>query len=102
IDDPVGAISVHGVVGAWGTLAVGLFGDLEKIGSGLARGGQIGVQLLGIVAVFAWVVVTALVLFGILKAAKVLRVDEKEELQGLDISEHGAESYSGFQVFSNM
>ena len=70
IDDPVGAISVHGVVGAWGTLAVGLFGDLEKIGSGLARGGQIGVQLLGIVAVFAWVVVTALVLFGILKAAK--------------------------------
>ncbi|MFW6292107.1 MAG: ammonium transporter [Spirochaetota bacterium] len=102
IDDPVGAISVHGVVGAWGTLAVGLFGDLEKIGSGLARGGQIGVQLLGIVAVFAWVVVTALVLFGILKAAKVLRVDEKEELQGLDISEHGAESYSGFQIFSNM
>ena len=102
IDDPVGAISVHGVVGAWGTLAVGLFGDLEKIGSGLARGGQIGVQLLGIVAVFAWVVVTALILFGILKAAKVLRVDEKEELQGLDISEHGAESYSGFQVFSNM
>ncbi len=102
IDDPVGAISVHGVVGAWGTLAVGLFGDLEKIGSGLARGGQIGVQLLGIVAVFAWVVVTALVLFGILKAAKLLRVDEKEELQGLDISEHGAESYSGFQVFSNM
>jgi ammonium transporter, Amt family len=102
IDDPVGAISVHGVVGAWGTLAVGLFGDLEKIGSGLARGGQIGVQLLGIVAVFAWVVVTALVLFGILKAAKLLRVDEKEELQGLDISEHGAESYSGFQIFSNM
>ncbi len=102
IDDPVGAISVHGVVGAWGTLAVGLFGDLEKIGSDLARGGQIGVQLLGIVAVFAWVVVTAFVLFGILKAAKLLRVDGNDELQGLDISEHGAESYSGFQIFSNM
>ena len=102
VDDPVGAISVHGVVGAWGTLAVGLFGDLETIGSGLTRGGQIGVQLLGIVAVFAWVVVTAFVLFGILKAAKLLRVDEEDELLGLDISEHGAESYSGFQIFSNM
>ena len=102
IDDPVGAISVHGVVGAWGTLAVGLFGDLEKIGSGLTRGGQIGVQLLGIVAVFAWVLVTAFVLFGILKAAKLLRVSEEDEMLGLDISEHGAESYSGFQIFSNM
>ncbi len=102
VDDPVGAISVHGVVGAWGTLAVGLFGDLETIGSGLTRGGQIGVQLLGIVAVFLWVVVTAFVLFGILKAAKLLRVDEEDELLGLDISEHGAESYSGFQIFSNM
>jgi len=102
VDDPVGAVSVHGVCGAWGTLAVALFGDLEKIGSGLTRGGQIGVQLLGIVSVFAWVVVTALVLFGILKAAGLLRVDEKDELQGLDISEHGSESYSGFQIFSNM
>ena len=102
IDDPVGAISVHGVVGAWGTIAVGIFGDLDKIGSGLARGAQIGVQALGVVAVFAWVVVTALVLFGVLKAAKVLRVSETEEMQGLDISEHGSESYSGFQIFSNM
>lgn len=102
IDDPVGAISVHGVVGAWGTLAVGLFGDLEKIGSGLSRGGQIGVQLVGVAAVFAWVVVVAFVLFGILKAAGLLRVDEEDELLGLDISEHGAESYSGFQIFSNM
>jgi Amt family ammonium transporter len=102
VDDPVGAISVHGVVGAWGTLAVGLFGDLEKIGSGLSRGGQIGVQLVGIVAVFAWVAVTAFILFGILKAAKLLRVSEEEEMLGLDISEHGAESYSGFQIFSNI
>lgn len=102
IDDPVGAISVHGVVGAWGTLAVGLFGDLELIESGLTRGGQIGVQLLGIIAVFAWVLVTAFILFGILKAAKLLRVSEEEELLGLDISEHGAESYAGFQIFSNV
>ncbi|MFP4375678.1 MAG: ammonium transporter [Spirochaetales bacterium] len=102
IDDPVGAVSVHGICGAWGTLAVGIFGDLEKIGSGLARGGQIGVQALGIVAVFAWVVVTAFILFGILKAVGALRVSEKEELEGLDLSEHGSESYSGFQIFSNM
>jgi Amt family ammonium transporter len=102
IDDPVGAISVHGVVGAWGTLAVGLFGDIEKIGSGLSRGGQIGVQLLGIGAVFAWVVVTAAILFGILKATGNLRVKEEDEMLGLDISEHGAESYAGFQIFSNI
>lgn len=102
VDDPVGAISVHGVVGAWGTLAVGLFGDLEKIDSGLSRGGQIRVQLVGIGAVFFWVVVAAFILFGILKAAKLLRVSEEEEMLGLDISEHGAESYSGFQIFSNI
>lgn len=102
IDDPVGAISVHGVVGAWGTLAVGLFGDLDAIGSGLTRGGQIGVQLVGIGAVFAWVAVTAGVLFFILKKANLLRVSEEDERIGLDISEHGTESYSGFQIFSNM
>ena len=102
IDDPVGAISVHGICGAWGTLAVGIFGDLEKIGSGLTRGGQIGVQALGIVSVFAWVVVGALILFRILKAVGALRVSAKDELQGLDISEHGVESYGGFQIFSNM
>lgn len=102
IDDPVGAISVHGVIGAWGTLAVGLFGDLEKIGSGLTRGGQIGVQLVGIGAVFAWVVVTAGVLFFILRSANLLRVSEEDERIGLDINEHGTESYSGFQIFSNM
>jgi len=102
IDDPVGAVSVHGICGVWGTLAVGIFGDLSKIGSDLSRGGQIGVQALGIAAVFAWVVVTALILFGILKAVKGLRVSPEEELRGLDISEHGVESYSGFQIFSNM
>ncbi len=102
IDDPVGAVSVHGVCGAWGTLAVGLFGDLEKIESGLTRGGQIAVQLAGIAAVFAWVAVTALALFAALKAANLLRVSPKDELQGLDLSEHGSESYAGFQIFSNM
>lgn len=102
VDDPVGAISVHGVTGVWGTLAVGLFGDLERIGSGLSRVGQIGVQLAGIGAVLVWVLATSFILFGLLKAMGLLRVSEEEELLGLDISEHGVESYAGFQIFSNM
>lgn len=102
IDDPVGAISVHGICGAWGTLAVGIFGDLEIIGAGLTRWGQIGVQAIGIVAVFGWVTVTSGILFGLLKAFKGLRVTPKEERIGLDITEHASESYSGFQIFSNM
>jgi Amt family ammonium transporter len=107
IDDPVGAISVHGVVGAWGTIAVGLFADgVNDPGIvGLFYGGgaaQLGIQLIGVLAVFGWVIVTSLVLFGVLKAAKLLRVSEREELMGLDIGEHGTESYSGFQIFSTM
>jgi ammonium transporter, Amt family len=107
IDDPVGAISVHGVCGAWGTLAVGLFADgVNDSGIvGLFYGGglgQLGVQLIGVLAVFAWVVVTTLVLFGSLKAAGLLRVSETEEMMGLDIGEHGMESYAGFQIFSSM
>ena len=107
IDDPVGAISVHGVCGAWGTLSVGLFADGVNDASivGLFYGGggtQLGIQLLGVAAVFVWVVLLSGILFGSLKAIKMLRVDEKEELMGLDIGEHGMESYSGFQIFSNM
>jgi ammonium transporter, Amt family len=102
IDDPVGAVSVHGICGVWGTLAVGVFGDLEKIGSGLSRLGQIGTQALGVISVFGWVVAGSLLVFGFLKLIQGLRVTEKEELMGLDISEHAAESYSGFQIFSNM
>ncbi len=107
IDDPVGAISVHGTCGAWGTLAVGLFADGGNDSGilGLFYGGgfgQLGVQAVGVVAVFAWVVVTALLLFGTLKATGLLRVSEKEEMMGLDIGEHGMESYAGFQIFSSM
>ena len=102
IDDPVGAISVHGICGVWGTLAVGIFGDLGKIGSGLSRWRQIGTQALGAVSVFGWVCAGSLLIFGILKLVRGLRVRETEELMGLDISEHAAESYSGFQIFSNM
>jgi Amt family ammonium transporter len=103
IDDPVGAISVHGVCGAWGTLAVGIFG---KSGLGLETNAewlrQIGVQALGIVSVFGWVVLTAGIMFLLLKITIGLRVSKKEELQGLDIGEHGCEAYSGFQIFRNM
>lgn len=101
IDDPVGAISVHGVCGAWGTLAVGLFGNLEMLGAA-SRGSQIGVQLLGIATAFGVAFGGGLILFLIIKFTMGLRVSAKEELRGLDISEHGAESYSGFQIFSNM
>jgi len=102
IDDPVGAVSVHGVCGVWGTLAVGIFGDLEAIGSGLSRGGQIGVQALGAAAVFAWAFILGLLLFFIVKKTVGLRVSEKEELSGLDIDEHGTEAYAGFQIFQNI
>ncbi|MFP4363451.1 MAG: ammonium transporter [Spirochaetia bacterium] len=105
IDDPVGAISVHGVCGAWGTIAVGLFADGSKGITGLFYGGglsQLSIQLLGVAAVFIWVTVSAFILFSIIKAVTGLRVTEKEELQGLDIGEHGCESYSGFQIFTNV
>jgi len=104
IDDPVGAVSVHGVCGVWGTLAVGLFGTGAGDVTGLFYGGglhQLGVQLLGSLSVFVWVFVLALLLFFILKATMGLRVSEKAELSGLDIEEHGMESYYGFQIFSN-
>lgn len=85
IDDPVGAISVHLVNGIWGTLAYGIFG-----------GANIGIQLLGIVAVGAFTVITSTIFWLILKAAIGIRVSPEEELQGLDIGEHGMEAYSGF------
>ena len=105
IDDPVGAISVHGVCGAWGTLAVGLFSSNADVGLGLFYGGgvaQLGVQALGVAVVFLWAFLAALILFLVVRATMGLRVSEKEELQGLDIGEHGTESYSGFQIFQNM
>ncbi len=100
IDDPVGAVSVHGVCGAWGTISCGLF----NMDSGLFYGGglgQLGVQLLGVGAGFVWAFGVGMVLFLGLKATIGLRVSEEEELKGLDIGEHGAEAYAGFQIFSN-
>lgn len=104
IDDPVGAISVHGVCGVWGTLAVGLFSTNPKM-LGLFYGGgfkQLGIQALGAVSVFAWVSITSIILFLAVKKFAGLRVTRDDELKGLDLGEHGMESYSGFQIFSNM
>ncbi|MDC7219342.1 MAG: ammonium transporter [Spirochaetales bacterium] len=101
IDDPVGAVSVHGVCGVWGTLAVGIFGDLELLDAA-SRAQQIGVQALGALSAFVWVTITAGILFFVVKKTIGLRVTEVEELRGLDIDEHGTESYAGFQIFQNM
>lgn len=101
IDDPVGAISVHGVCGVWGTLAVGLFarfadGFVATDKAGLLYGGgidQLAVQAIGVVMVAAWVLVTTGILFYILKSANLLRVSEEDEVAGLDVSEHGGPGY---------
>ena len=92
IDDPVGAISVHLVCGIWGTLAVGLFSFNPDH--------NFGAQLLGVAAAGVLCFVSALVIFGILKATIGIRVSEHEELRGLDVGEHGMEAYGGFQVFT--
>ncbi len=104
IDDPVGAVSVHGVCGAFGTIAAGLFAQEAYGGTnGLFFGGgfkPVLVQLGGVAAVFVWAFGAASILFAIIKATVGLRVSAEEELQGLDIGEHGIDSYSGFQIFS--
>ena len=94
VDDPVGAISVHGVCGAWGTLAAGFF----NIGGTSAK--IIGVQVLGIATCFLWVFPTAFVLFKLIDKTIGLRVTPEEELEGLDIAEHGGNAYPDFEVSS--
>jgi len=99
VDDPVGAVPVHGMCGVLGVLAIGLF-DGE---AGLFHGGgvhQLAIQALGIVAVVAWVLGTMFIIFKAIDKVIGLRVSEAEELRGLDIGEHGMESYAGFQVFT--
>ncbi len=103
LDDPVGAVSVHGIAGVWGTLSVGLFGATSDH-LGLFYGGglhQLGVQALGVIAVFAWVFGISMILFSVVKKVMGLRVTPEEEIQGLDIGEHGMESYPSFQIFQN-
>jgi Amt family ammonium transporter len=106
VDDPVGASSVHLVCGIFGTIAVGIWGNAEADGVvGLLHGGgftQLWKQFAGIAAVGAWAALTSLVLFLIIKASVGLRVSPKAEAVGLDLSEHKAEAYSGFQIFTNI
>jgi ammonium transporter, Amt family len=94
IDDPVGAVSVHGTCGILGTLWVGLAAS----DGGLFFGGGfelLTAQIIGIVGVAAWVAIATGILFGALKAMGQLRVSEQEELEGLDVYEHGVSGYAG-------
>ena len=98
IDDPVGAVSVHCMNGMWGTIATGLFSTSEGLlyGHGFRF---FGVQVLGVICVAAWVLVSMTVIFTIIKKTIGLRVTEKEEIDGLDIHEHGlASAYAGFSI----
>lgn len=104
IDDPVGAIPVHGLNGVWGTLAVGIFGQaaLGAPNNGLFYGGgflQLGIQAVGALTVVIFIIACMWLVFKVIDALVGLRVSEVEELRGLDIGEHGMESYSGFQIF---
>ena len=91
IDDPVGAISVHGVTGLWGLLAIAIFAkDGGFVGGSAAL---IVPQIVSIVAVVVWSLVTGFALFFLLKFTMGVRVSEEEERQGLDISEHGIQTY---------
>ncbi len=91
IDDPVGAISVHGVTGLWGLLAIAIFANDGGLVGGSAE--LIVPQIVSIVAVVVWSLVTGFALFYLLKFTMGVRVSEAEELEGLDISEHGIQTY---------
>ncbi|MBE5890082.1 MAG: ammonium transporter [Lachnospiraceae bacterium] len=109
VDDPVGAVAVHGFNGIWGTIAVGLFATESAPGfasAGISEGlfygggfGQLGKQFGGMFVTAAWTVVTITIVFFILKKTIGLRVSEEEELGGLDSYEHGLPSaYAGFSI----
>ena len=90
IDDPVGAISVHLICGLWGTLAVGIFSTDHSI----------SIQLLGVLSYGVFCLASSVLIFNLIDKLLGLRVDEQEEIIGLDISEHEMEAYAGFQIFN--
>ena len=105
IDDPVGAFSVHGVCGIWGTVVVGLWGyDVQGTGAGIGlfTGGGIGqlwIQIVGCIAYAVWTVVTCYVTWKVIGAAfGGIRVTEEQEKLGLDITEHGIEAYPDYAM----
>jgi len=98
IDDAIGAASVHGVVGVWGTVVIGLWGVDGETGLGLFNGGgasQLGVQALGALAYALWAVVLSFVILFTLKKTIGLRVSKEVEEKGLDLTEHGSIAYHG-------
>jgi Amt family ammonium transporter len=106
IDDPVGAFPVHGLNGVWGVLAVGLWGQNVAVGkaklSGLFYGGGFKLvlnQLMGMLAIILFVTAAMWIIFKSIDVLIGLRVSQTHELGGLDINEHGMESYSGFQIY---
>jgi Amt family ammonium transporter len=114
VDDPVGAVSVHGLNGIWGLLAVGLFADGTyglyttegPMVVGLFYGGGAGqllAQAIGVAVVIAWAFGTGFILFKILdKALGSIRVEPQEEIEGLDIGEHGGKAYPNFTVVDEL
>jgi Amt family ammonium transporter len=90
IDDPVGAISVHGVVGIWGTLSVAFFGSEALAGEKIS----FSAQLIGTLSISAFAFVTSFIIFYIIKLVMGVRVDEQEEHEGLDVAEHGVPAYN--------
>ena len=97
IDDPVGAISVHGTCGAWGTLVVGLIAS-ENYGGVSGSFSQFLIQLTGVASAFIWAFGTGLLLFFILKKTIGIRVAAEQEADGLDSNEHGADAYADFRI----
>ena len=103
VDDPVGAVAVHFCNGIWGTIAVGLFATPAAPGNeiaGLFYGGGFGqlvIQLLGMADVLGWTVVTMFIVFKVIDKTAGLRVTDQEQLDGLDIHEHGIDAYAGFR-----
>jgi Amt family ammonium transporter len=101
IDDAIGAASVHGVAGVWGTLVIGLWGVDGDTGIGLFNGGgaaQLGAQAIGVLAYAVWAITLSFIVLGVLKATLGLRVSKEVEIEGLDISEHGSIAYPGKRV----
>jgi Amt family ammonium transporter len=105
IDDVVGAFPVHGICGIFGTLAVGIFG-MESLGApmdGLFASGSflpIGIQTLGVIACLSFTALSMWIVFSAIRATVGLRVSKETEIKGLDVEEHGMDSYSGFQIFT--
>ena len=94
LDDPVGAIAVHLICGIWGTLAVGIFGAMAGFE-------QIVIQLIGILVIGGFSVISSFIIFFIIKKSIGLRVEKEEEIKGLDLAEHGMSSYADFRLNQN-